>query len=215
MKILLAAGIEQRMPNYCHALECLGVSYEQTLSSAAEADALLLPGGVDIASWRYHEDKNGSMEPNEALDEQQFALFRRFFEEGRPIFGICRGCQLINVALGGSLVQHLPYAGDHTQTEDKTDNFHEVFARDGSIVCRLYGEAFRVNSSHHQACKALGRELMVTAFAEDGTVEAIEHETLPVFGVQWHPERLDFGREQKGVSRGRALFDYFLSLIQS
>ena len=213
MKILLAADKNQTMPNYCHALDCLGVSYEKTLNLEAGADALLLPGGGDLAPWRYHEAMNGSIAPNDALDEQQLALFKRFFEEGRPIFGICRGCQLINVALGGSLVQHLPHAQDHTQTPEKKDSIHGVISRDGSIVCRLYGDAFRVNSSHHQACKAIGHGLRVTAFAEDGTIEAVEHEELPIFGVQWHPERIDFGWEQEGVARGRALFDYFLSLI--
>ncbi len=118
----------------------------------------------------------------------ELAYAKAFLAAKKPIMGICRGMQLINVALGGTLYQDIPtqlgYEHPHAA--------HEVVAREGSELSRLFGRRFTVNSYHHQAVKKLGEGLIADAvFAEDERlVEAVHHETLPVAAYQWHPERM-------------------------
>ena len=169
--------------NYTEALKSLGAAVER--SAPEPCDALLLPGGGDISPCFYGQETNEAMDIDEARDTYEFSLFRHFFSAGKPILGICRGAQVINVALGGTLFQHI--AG-HSQI-DGVDSIHFVHASDTALRA-LYGDRFPVNSAHHQAVDRPGRELHVSARAEDGTIEALHHETLPVFAVQWHPERL-------------------------
>ena len=99
--------------------------------------------------------------------------------------GICRGAQLINVALGGSLHQDI---ADHNRIDD-TDRIHGSVT-DDPVLMSLYGKSFMINSSHHQAADRLGEGLRAVQWSDDGIVEALRHESLPIFAVQWHPERL-------------------------
>ena len=94
------------------------------------------------------------------------------------------------VALGGTLVQHLPTAAAHAWEETTGDKCHMVRAAPGSFLAGLYGERFAVNSAHHQAADRLGSGLRAVQWAEDGVVEALCHRRLPVWAVQWHPEEL-------------------------
>ena len=96
--------------------------------------------------------------------------------------------QLINVALGGTLIQVLPTQNMHAYQEN--DRYHPTKAEPGSILHTLYGPHFITNSAHHQAVNSLGTNLKVTQTSLDGTIEGIEHNTLPILGVQWQPERL-------------------------
>ena len=175
----------QKLPfqNYVDALEALGASVER--DEPARCDALLLSGGADIHPRLYGQPINGAMDIDEARDEYELSLFRRFFDAGRPILGICRGEQLINAALGGTLRQHID---GHSRIEG-ADRIHAVRTDDAQLRS-LYGERFDVNSAHHQAIDRPGEGLRVIARSEDGTVEAVRHETRPVLAVQWHPERL-------------------------
>ena len=175
----------RRLPfqNYLAALRALGLAVER--DDPARCDALLLPGGGDIHPRFYGQRDARAADVDEARDEYELALFRRFAEAEKPIFGVCRGLQLINVALGGTLRGHID---GHSQVAGG-DTFHDVRS-DDPLLRALYGERFRVNSAHHQAAERLGAGLRATAWAEDGTVEAIRHDTLPIFAAQWHPERL-------------------------
>jgi len=180
MKILLP---QNRFRNYVFALESLGA--EITFDENDDCGGLLLPGGGDIHPRLYGEEIDGSKNIDEQRDERETALLAKFVSMKKPVLGICRGVQLINVFFGGSLYQDIQ---DHTCFEDG-DRLHGSHT-DSAILKSIYSGSFTVNSSHHQAVKKLGNGLRAVQWAEDGTVEAVCHETLPVFGVQWHPERL-------------------------
>lgn len=174
---------QERFHNYVNALTALGA--EVRFSGTDGCDALLLPGGGDLDPARYGQENRGSLDIDPERDALEFALVQQALEKGLPILGICRGSQLLNVFFGGTLHQDIP---DHRATEEG-DRLHPSRAED-PMLRSLYGEEFIINSSHHQAVDRPGVGLRPVQWAPDGTVEAIRHETLPVFGVQWHPERL-------------------------
>ena len=171
-----------RLKNYENALALVGAPLAETPENA---DVLLLPGGGDVHPRFYGRAIGGAADIDEARDERELALVDEFLREGKSVVGICRGLQLINVFFGGTLHRHI---WGHAQ-ERGCDRLHVVHTAPG-LLRALYGARFTVNSAHHQAVEALGEGLQVLACAPDGTVEAIAHESLPVFAVQWHPERL-------------------------
>ncbi|MCU0278692.1 MAG: gamma-glutamyl-gamma-aminobutyrate hydrolase family protein [Candidatus Nanopelagicales bacterium] len=153
-------------------------------------DALILTGGPDIAATMYGQEPHSANDrPRHMRDEFEVALYRTARDAGKPVLGICRGLQVMAVAEGGYLTQHLP---DVTDLEHKSasEPFADHLARfmPGSLAHRLLGESLQVNSRHHQAVADPGR-LVVTGLAEDDTVEACEVEGASfALGVQWHPE---------------------------
>lgn len=173
-----------------------------------DLDGLLFAGGADVDPAHYSETVNHpTVEINPVRDAFELALFAAFFPTGKPIFGICRGVQLMNVALGGSLVQHIE---GHRQTPTPGNTpTHEVLVADDSLLARLCGcTKLPVNSFHHQAVAHLGKDAVISAITEDGIIEGIElpQTVHPFFlGVQWHPEQ--FYREHAGTS---ALFSGFM-----
>ena len=201
--------------NYCAAVRGAG---GQPLAGYCPAPdlscaGLVLCGGGDIESLRYGQSDQGSQPPDRDRDQAELALFRAFYEAGRPILGICRGMQLINVALGGTLTQDLPRSlrPFHTGVGDLV---HLVRAEEGSVLHSLYGSVFPVNSAHHQAVDVLGRGLRPAAWAEGGFAEAVELPGRPVLGVQFHPERMSFGRRRMDAADGARIFAWFLELCQ-
>ncbi len=156
------------------------------------ADGLVLTGGSDVSPARYGEEPHPTVYGvDEQRDEVEIALVAKALERGIPILAICRGMQVLNVATGGSLVQHIePGTGDHHAAWDVPPDelVHQVTFTDESIASRAYGSDCRVNSLHHQALGRLGRGVVATGFASDGTVEAAEMPEHRVLAVQWHPE---------------------------
>lgn len=127
------------------------------------------------------------------LDAYQLAAFDLALEMNRPILGICRGAQVINVALGGSLYQDIrtqagPAVLNHQQASLHFGTDHSVDIVSGTRLARLFPTNIQVNSRHHQAVKTPGKDLKVTARSSDGIIEALEHTHLPIDLVQWHPE---------------------------
>lgn len=151
-------------------------------------DGLLLSGGADIDPQRYDEPPHERAEPPEAIrDEFELAVLEAAVETRTPVLGICRGLQLLNVFAGGSLHQHVP---EHSRLDvDPAATTHRVEITAGSDLERLYGTSHMVNSLHHQTVDRVGDGLVVTA-THEGTVEGLEHSTLPVLAVQWHPEMM-------------------------
>ena len=177
-------GEATRYENYRRAVEAAGgtVRFGGTPEGC---DALLLPGGGDMEPWRYGQSNTASRGLEPERDTAELMLLERFTAAGKPVLGICRGIQVINVFFGGTLCQDLP---GHSAV-DGHDSFHTVRTARSPLLA-VCGPLCRVNSAHHQAADAPGRGLRAVQWAEDGAVEAVCHDCLPVWGVQWHPERL-------------------------
>ena len=213
MKLLLSYSTSAE--NYVNALRALGAEVEARCLPNADTnyDGLVLAGGADIDPTRYGEAIDGSLGIDYERDRAEFALIDAYFKAGKPILGICRGHQLINVYFGGTLYQDMPVAALHKR-QNGADSAHEITARADSVVGKLYGEHFFVNSAHHQAVKALGADLVASAYAEGGYIEAIEHCARPIFGVQWHPERMCFEHAREDTVSGADLLKYFIEICE-
>jgi len=156
-------------------------------------DALVLSGGPDVDPDRYGALPHpASQSPRVERDRFEFALVQRAAELDTPTLAICRGMQVLNVARGGTLHQHLPDVVGHTGHSPTAGEYawHRVDVEPGSRLAGIIsGEVVDTASHHHQAIARLGRGLRVSALAEDGTIEAVEDPKLTyLIGVQWHPE---------------------------
>lgn len=152
-------------------------------------DGVLLTGGTDVAPGRYgakpHPEVLG-LEPER--DGLELDLYRLALDHDVPVLGICRGLQLMNVAHGGTLHQHVP---EHSRYDvDHSGTVHSVRTEPDSILEALYGSTIEVNSLHHQTVDRLGQGLSVTAMSDDGEVEGLEFNAQTI-AVQWHPELLN------------------------
>lgn len=175
-------------------------------------DALLISGGYDIDPLLYGEEPHRLLEfVYRDTDIFQLRTIQTALRRGQPILGICKGIQLLNVACGGTIYQDLSEIPDsfvkHSQNRKRSCPSHTVVAEENSIIARLFGKTFLVNSYHHQALKEIGRDLMVTSRAMDGVVESVEMagETF-VAGVQWHPEMM--------AASGDEMLSLFLHLVE-
>ncbi|TFD42120.1 glutamine amidotransferase [Cryobacterium sp. TMT1-2-1] len=181
------------------------VSVAELLAATIDADAIVIVGGEDIAPRFYggRTGYEGETRHYEIADAGQIALVQRAVAQGTPLLGICRGLQIINVALGGSIVQHIEDDGVHRTDGVPVDEIlteHGVTLVAGSGLAGSFGRAeISVQSAHHQSVGRLGDGLVAAALAPDGLVEALEHASRPITGVQWHPEAPDSPADQLGV----------------
>ncbi|WP_300636674.1 gamma-glutamyl-gamma-aminobutyrate hydrolase family protein [uncultured Oscillibacter sp.] len=195
-------GSAEQYPRYRAWVESAGgraVFGDASQGPGALWDALLLPGGGDLEPWRYGQGNAASRGLEPERDEAEFQLLQEFTAAGKPVLGVCRGLQAINVFFGGTLVQDIP---GHGAWEDG-DRVHGVRTAPSPLGA-LCGGSLAVNSAHHQAADRLGGGLQAVQWAGDGVVEALCHRRLPVWAVQWHPERL------RDRSLGRRLMGAFL-----
>jgi putative glutamine amidotransferase len=194
---------------YLKAVEAAGaepVELPAGTRSLPELDGLLLPGGADVDPAFYGERRDEKVGPvDRELDETELRLFREAREHDLPVLGICRGQQVINVAMGGSLIQHLD---DHDVRDLGRGHLaHAIEVDPASELGRAAGEPrLRVNSFHHQAVDRLASGLQVTAKGEDGTVEGVESDDGMVVAVQCHPEELT-----NDLPWARRLFERFVA----
>jgi putative glutamine amidotransferase len=211
-----------KIQNYLNAVRqaggepvLLSLAHPETLhAELAELDGFALPGSpADVNPVEYGASNRGKSEPPDPpREDTDRAILGYAFGEQKPVLAICYGCQLLNVFLGGTLIQDLraetgttlPHRKKDIQPEPPDDPLHEVRFTGESQLAKLAGSAHAVvNSSHHQSIAMPGRQLRITAQANDGIVEGVEWtgDANWVIGVQWHPERM----------RGDALADRLFS----
>lgn len=151
-------------------------------------DGIVLPGGTDIDPILYGAEPDPELLlPEPERDHLELGLLSAALDAEIPVLGICRGIQVLNVFQGGTLDQHVPAHSRFDLPVDTT--IHQVNFTDGSTLHDLYGPSAQVNSLHHQTVADLGRDLAVTAQADDGTIEGVEMGDH-VVAVQWHPEMM-------------------------
>jgi putative glutamine amidotransferase len=168
-----------------------------TYVTAVGAEGIVLSGGGDLAPERYGQPNTASEDIAPARDETEYRLLELAVERRLPVFGICRGIQVLNVFFGGGLIQDIP-AQLHSPISHDGEATHPVTIVDPRLERVVERGELHVNSYHHQGVTAdlLAPDLEVFAICEaDGVIEGVLHRTLPVIGVQWHPERPTPSRE--------------------
>jgi putative glutamine amidotransferase len=201
-------GLEYYEP-YRRAVAAAGAAPVDVVPGTVElpdVDGLLLPGGWDVDPSFYGEQRDEKVgDTDRELDETELSMFRQARERDIPVLGICRGQQVINVAMGGSLVQHLE--GHEVRALGRSHLAHTIEVDPSSELGQAAGEhKVRVNSLHHQAIKKLGQGLQQSARGEDGTVEGVESDDGLIVAVQCHPEELT-----TDLPWARKLFERFVA----
>jgi putative glutamine amidotransferase len=198
MKIALPFGRttpEAKREPYRKSLHAVGISFEQNPLSLAGLGGLMLAGGPDVDPARYNQARHLETELSDTeRDQHEASLLSDALQRDIPVLAICRGMQLLNVVLGGTLAQHIE--GHRRKGEPDA---HSVHIGEGTRLASILQTGdYRVNSRHHQSVASLGKDLVTTATAPDGIIEALE---LPgkrfVVAVQWHPEDRIDGDDRK------------------
>lgn len=191
----------------------LAVNEDCAKEYAEIADGLLLSGGKDVTTSLYgQEQKYDFVITDPKRDDLEWKIMDEFVAKKKPIFGICRGIQVMNVYFGGTLIQDIPdqLGGEHAKGVN-----HDLKIKKDSILGGLFGESMLINSYHHQALGELGKDLIAAAWSDANgheLVEAVEHTSLPAWSVQWHPERMT-GEVTNPVNcvDSMPIFEYFVN----
>ncbi len=168
-----------------------------TEAYAALIDGLMLPGGEDVCPKFYGQEPAEKLgHTSEARDRTELAMVRHAAALSKPIFGICRGMQVLNVAFGGDMIQDIStafpaYPTHFGDMQHRPSPWHKAALEPDSRMARVFGKVeIGVNSFHHQALGRVAEGFRVTAWSPEGIVEAIEREDAPIWGVQFHPENM-------------------------
>ena len=196
------------------------IPFNEDLESIREmvehVDGVVLSGGHDVNPYNYGEDpllKIGEVFPERDIFDME--IYKTAVKFNKPVFGICRGFQIINVVNGGSLYQDLSYADfvklKHDQQDNPSQATHFVKFEEGTFLRDILGEESKVNSFHHQILKDVAPGFIVVAKSPDGVVESIQKITEDCFvvGVQWHPEMLSVKYEDS-----QKVFDEFVKEVE-
>ena len=208
-KLLVYFKPEERFKErYLYASKMMGFEPESPYPEADPADyaGLIMIGGGDMDPSFYGEENTASRYVDYEYDEACLKIIDRFFKAGKPILGICRGFQVLNVYFGGDLNQDIP---GHMAN----GLLHEVHGTKAEGLKYPFPDVFITNTRHHQSVKTPGKGLIVSAKAFDDTIEAFEHENGLVLGVQWHPERMLDNMPGEGGD-GVMVFDRFKQMIE-
>lgn len=175
-------------------------------------NGIIFSGGADLSPLYFGEDPLKEVDTIcEERDKMELELFKRAYEKGIPVLGICRGLQVFNIGLGGTLYQdiprQIPNSIGHVCTHNVWQGYHNISIIKDSIMHDIFGkEKIAVNSQHHQSIKDLGRDLIITSNSIDGVIESIESTNDKfLLGVQFHPEAMIYGNREF-----IKLFTYFI-----
>ncbi len=219
MEKIMIAGLQTADNNYAGLVDALKLMGKESFISLCPEDAdkashIIFPGSFqDINPERWGAADEASNDINNDLDEAQWTIMDIAVENRKPVLGICRGMQLINVYFGGTLMQDMPFKEVHIKKEP--EQYHQLVISENSFMFDLLGPVTEVNSRHHQGVGCVGDNLRVSALwlGEMGLVmEGIEHRELPIIGVQWHPESMYMEGTEKQKEDGRKIFDYFFRI---
>lgn len=206
MDILISIEKNTDPSNYVQAVERAGGKAHAAYLPKPNLsfDGLILAGGGDVEPSLFGQKNCGSENIDFYRDRAELALLDAFAAAGKPVLGICRGHQVVNIWAGGGLVQDLGEQNVIHRRVEK-DKIHLVFTGKG-LLETLYGSSMKVSSAHHQAVGPIGKGLRVTARSADGIAEAMEHEKLQIFTFQFHPERMNTAE----TADGSAIFRWFI-----
>ena len=199
--------------NYENAIQAAGGDFVTRYCPVVDLSfgGLLLTGGGDVSPDRYGQENRDCLLVDPDRDRAEFALAAAYLAAGKPVLGICRGMQVLNVALGGTLIQDLGEMQNAFHRRLEADKVHPVLAQEGSLLHALYGSVFHVNSAHHQAADRPGKGVVITTRSEAGVAEAMELPNTPVLGVQFHPERMTGAHLRPDTVDGSAIFRWFIA----
>lgn len=215
MLLIAIAGTENGAENFIDILRTLGADGAAVLDETdfSKYDGLILPGGADIDPELFGEENWGCRKIQRDRDLRQLKILKHFDEAGKPVLGVCKGYQLLNIYFGAKMVQHIPEYERHQWIE--ADQAHGSRCAEGSFLHRIYGKTeFPINSAHHQALDVLAEGFVPIQWSDDGVLEAMEHVSRPIIGVQWHPERMCGKLTRPDTVDGTPVFEYFLSLCK-
>ena len=213
MKKIFIYGDIETLINYANAIEGCGAKpiFSTDIKLACTCDGLLLAGGGDVDPEFYGEKCTASTNIEQKRDIDEIELIKLFTEMRLPILGICRGLQIINVAFGGTLWQHIDTAPTHVWSEETGDKTHDILAEKNSFLSPIYGSKFSTNSAHHQGIKKIADGFSVSAHCSDGIIEAIQCCEKNIYALQFHPERMCFKKKRSDTVDGSKIFNFFLS----
>lgn len=206
---------ESRMLNQTYTTAIIaagGLPVMDLYEGAMEDYVALADGAIFTGTHEYTPDPSLSLYPMQvARIEREHRMMRAFVEAGKPVFGICQGFQQLNTALGGTI------KGDFRLTDGVEHNqtMHTVRTAEGSLLRRLFGETMLTNSLHNVKVDVVAPDLIPTAWSPDGVVEAFEHKERPVYGFQFHPERMrgDYPDPPTATNTDR-LFQEFITMCK-
>ncbi len=197
------------MENYIGASEQSGFlvfTDFSAIEAAEKCDAVLFTGGGDLNPNLYGEEITLSAGIDDKRDKDEYEYLDAFSKANKPIFGICRGVQVINVYFGGSLYQHI---GD-----DHKSGSHNINIIKNSFMDKAYPDGMRSNSSHHQAVKKLAPGFKISAISDEGIIEAIENPQKNIYATQFHPEGMTLKHLSDNYSDGKNYFDFIYDITK-
>ncbi len=209
------AGTPEGAKNFISALHALGAEGSPVLEETdfSKYDGLILPGGADIDPELYGEENWGCKKIQRDRDLRQLEITKIFDEAGKPILGVCKGHQLLNIYFGAKMCQHIPEYEMHQWVE--ADQAHLSRCTPGCFLHEIYGRTeFSINSAHHQAVIIPAEGFIPIQWAPDGILEAMVHDTRPILSLQWHPERMCVEHRRPDAVDGLPVFRYFLNMCQ-
>ncbi|MCD7751238.1 MAG: gamma-glutamyl-gamma-aminobutyrate hydrolase family protein [Lachnospiraceae bacterium] len=218
LKILICGPFEE-VTNYIAAVEKTGmepvaltVLPTQDGLDINDFAGLILPGGSDIDPAFYGQENHDCRNIRRWLDEAQLHMLDAFVKCKKPVLGICKGAQVINVYFGGTLIQDLPDSEHHKATylnHVRMDAHHPTRILTGTPLSDIYSnDEIITNSAHHQAVDRVAEDLEVCAYSDDGVIEGLHHKSLPILALQWHPERMAYNFYTEDYSDGSLIFQY-------